>query len=221
MIVTGGTSRKLQALLGGAITTNQLPITVHSRIVRESDQNSSLTAEVTNTNSTTVVDVSIAPGNGMLKTVESISVVNRDTAAATITIRYNNDGTTYNLVVITLSVGDCLYYEQTTGWSVLDSTGALKTQVVENAQDAVGNILTDTDTINFTYTDGTPSITADARLQMSLTSDSNGIKLSGDASSPGNTKLYGTDGSGTKGWYDQPRGMLGSGDSMAFAARHG
>ena len=74
----------------------------------------------------------------------------------------------------------------------------------EQAQDAVGGILVDTDTINFTYSDATPSIIADVRLQMSLTSDASGVKLSGDSAAPGNSKLYGTNGSGVKGWYDQP-----------------
>ena len=41
---------------------------------------------------------------------------------------------------------------------------------------------------------------------MSLTSDASGLKLSGDSATPGNSKLYGTDGSGVKGWYDQPSG---------------
>jgi hypothetical protein len=41
---------------------------------------------------------------------------------------------------------------------------------------------------------------------MSITSDASGIKLSGDSASPGNTMLYGTNGSGTKGWYAQPSG---------------
>ena len=40
--------------------------------------------------------------------------------------------------------------------------------------------------------------------QMSLDSDSSGLKLDGDSATPGNSKLYGTNGSGVKGWYDQP-----------------
>ena len=48
------------------------------------------------------------------------------------------------------------------------------------------------------------------KKQMSITGNSSGLKLDGDASTPGNTKLYGTNGSGVKGWYDQPAG--GSGD---------
>lgn len=73
----------------------------------------------------------------------------------------------------------------------------------EMAQDAVGGIVTDSTTINFTYTDSPASITGSVITQMSITSDASGVKLSGDATSPGNSKLYGTDGSGTKGWYDQ------------------
>lgn len=36
--------------------------------------------------------------------------------------------------------------------------------------------------------------------QMSITSDASGLKLSGDSASPGNNYVYGTDGSGVKGW---------------------
>lgn len=71
----------------------------------------------------------------------------------------------------------------------------------EDAQDAIGSILIDSDTINFTYSDATPSITAVAITQMSITSDSSGLKLLGDSTSPGNSKYYGTDGTGVKGFY--------------------
>lgn len=84
----------------------------------------------------------------------------------------------------------------------LDSTKI--SDFTEASQDAVGAMIADTDTINLTYTDGTPELKADAITQMSITSDPSGLKLSGDSASPGNSKLYGTNGSGTKGWYDQP-----------------
>lgn len=83
-------------------------------------------------------------------------------------------------------------------------TSANISDFAEAAQDAIGGILVDGDTIDFTYTDGTPDITAEVITQMSLTADASGLKLSGDSASPGNSKLYGTNGSGTKGWYDQP-----------------
>jgi hypothetical protein len=70
----------------------------------------------------------------------------------------------------------------------------------ELAQDAVGAMVGNT----LTYTDATPLL--DVKTQMSITSDASGVKLSGDAASPGNSKLYGTDGSGVKGWQSQPTG---------------
>lgn len=48
------------------------------------------------------------------------------------------------------------------------------------------------------------STTLDAKVQMSVTTDGSGLKLSGDAASPGVSKLYGTNLAGTKGWYNAP-----------------
>lgn len=41
-------------------------------------------------------------------------------------------------------------------------------------------------------------------VEDSIEAGTTGIQLVGDSASPGNSKLYGTNGSGTKGWYDQP-----------------
>ena len=41
----------------------------------------------------------------------------------------------------------------------------------------------------------------DIPIQMSVSSDGSGLKLAGDVASPGNNRYYGTDGSGTKGWF--------------------
>ena len=69
--------------------------------------------------------------------------------------------------------------------NVPDLTSAKITDFTEAAQDAVGAMVADTDTINLTYTDGGPELKADAITQMSITSDASGLKLSGDSSSPG------------------------------------
>src|SRR5262249_13198045 len=47
-------------------------------------------------------------------------------------------------------------------------------------------------------------LSAVVRRHMSVTSDSNGVCLVNDVDAPGGTKLYGTDATGAKGWYDQP-----------------
>lgn len=89
----------------------------------------------------------------------------------------------------------------------------------ERAQDAVGTILAATDTITLTYNDGTPLISAAANVQMSITSDVSGLKLSGDEASPGNTQYYGTDGSGVKGFHSIPAvGSAGDIQETSFSA---
>jgi hypothetical protein len=88
--------------------------------------------------------------------------------------------------------------------NAIDATVTASGYTDEQSQDAVGTILTDTDTIDFTYNDATPSIIADVKKQMSISSDASGLKLSGDSTTPGNSKYYGTNGSGTKGFYDLP-----------------
>jgi hypothetical protein len=80
-------------------------------------------------------------------------------------------------------------------------TASTISDFTEAAQDAVGASLTDSNTVDFTYSDAGNTITGDARTQMSLTSDASGLKLTGDASAPGNNKYYGTDGTGTKGFF--------------------
>lgn len=98
-------------------------------------------------------------------------------------------------------------------WILVDTTptwqsfGAGYTD--EQAQDAVGGILIDSDTVDFTYNDVGNTITAATKQQMSITSDVSGLKLSGDATSPGNNKVYGTDASGVKGWKADPAGSGG------------
>ena len=50
----------------------------------------------------------------------------------------------------------------------------------------------------------------DAKVKNSIVVDSNQLQLSGDASAPGNSKYYGTNASGTKGFYDVPTGSVAS-----------
>ena len=78
----------------------------------------------------------------------------------------------------------------------------------ERAQDAIGGMIADTTTIDLTYTDATPELKADVIKQMSVTSDASGLKLDGDAASPGNNKAYSTNGSGTKGWNVPDHGSI-------------
>jgi hypothetical protein len=96
------------------------------------------------------------------------------------------------------------YYWNGSAW-VTWAGGSAYTDL--QAQNAVGSIMQNSNTVQLVYNSGAHTITANARLQMSVTSDSGGIKLSGDAASPGNTKYYGTDGAGAKGWHSFPSSL--------------
>lgn len=124
MIRLDATTRKLQALLGGAITTNQLPITVCYSDKTSTAYTGGTT--VINSNNTTAVDICAAPAASTVRDVDTINVNNADTVAATITIRYNDNGTTYTLFKATLATGDQLTYVHGVGWRVDDANGALK-----------------------------------------------------------------------------------------------
>lgn len=134
------------------------------------------------------------------------------------TLRANHTGTQLASTVSDFSDAISVLLQEGTGISLTYNGGAntltiastISSYTDEQAQDAVGNILTDTNTIDQVYNDGTNTITADVRTQMSLTSDASGIRLSGDASTPGNSKYYGTDSGGTKGYFDIPASSVTS-----------
>jgi hypothetical protein len=124
MIRLDATTRKLQIILAGAITTNQLPV-----FVSYADHTTASYlggTQLANSNSTTAVDICAAPASATVRQVDTINVQNADTAAATATVRYNDNGTLYTLFKASLAVGDQLTYVHGQGWSVLDSTGAVK-----------------------------------------------------------------------------------------------
>jgi hypothetical protein len=124
MIRLTTTTRKLQLLLGGVVTTNELPV-----MVCFSDKTSggyAGGATPSNSNGTTPVDICAAPGASTVRDIDLISVRNSDTAEAAVTVRYNDNGTTYVLYSVTLQVGDVLTYTHAHGWKVVDANGNLQ-----------------------------------------------------------------------------------------------
>lgn len=160
LILTTAT-RKLELVLDAAVATREIPITVHSTVVREGDTNDGVYGcELNLSNGTADVVIMKPPTTGMNKTLRTLTLVNTDTAAVTVTIKMDDNGTDYNQIAATLQVGDGLYYEHEVGWSFTNEFGAVKSGMVEVAQDAVGSMILDTATIDLVYTDSTPSLEA-------------------------------------------------------------
>lgn len=111
MILLDATTKSLEILLAGAITTTQLPYTAHYVDITTATAVVSSMAEGDGTsNSTTAVTIVAAPGASTTRQVKYLSVYNADTVAATVTVRLNNNGTTRILVKTTLQVGETLEY---------------------------------------------------------------------------------------------------------------
>lgn len=127
MIILDATNKSLEILLGGAITTNQLPIVVSFVDILNSDQSISSTDENDLlTNSGTAVTLISSPASGHSRVLKTLSVQQADTVDAQVIIRYNVGGVFRNILVATLTSGDNLGYEDQGGFYVLDDTGARK-----------------------------------------------------------------------------------------------
>lgn len=119
------TTRSIEALLASSVATNQLQILASWTDLTTSTTVSGATPVLTN--GTTAVTVTAAPGSSTQRNVYAISVFNNDTTSATVTIRYNDNGTYYKLVTVTLQVGETLSYTDVNSWQILSPDGAVVT----------------------------------------------------------------------------------------------
>src|SRR5688572_2858332 len=131
MITLHKTTTKLEIVLAGAITTNQLEVASWyndlSPVVTADTFYPKFFPKYVSTNNTTDVSIVDAPGTqGVIRQVASIFVYNKDTTAATVTIKKDDAGTETILVKVTVATGESLYYESGRGWYVLTTSGAIK-----------------------------------------------------------------------------------------------
>lgn len=142
----------------------------------------------------------ITAGAGLTKTGNTIDAVAGDTS-----ITVNADEFHVNLAT---NSG----LQVSSGLKILPDTTTANTVALTLTSNGAG-VLFDSNTL----TESTEILAV--KTQMSITSDASGLKLSGDASSPGNSYYYGTNGSGTKGWFTLPTGTIdgtGSANKIAY-----
>lgn len=121
------TTRTIEVVLSGAVTTNQLPIVATYGDSTSSD--TTMLAAPILTNSATAVTAIAAPAASTQRRVIGMSIYNADTASATITVRYNDNGTIYPIIKIAVPVGYTLQYTLDGGWSLISAAGSLQTGV--------------------------------------------------------------------------------------------
>lgn len=121
MLVLTEATDNLQVVLGGAITTSQLRCMSVWRDITTTVYTPGRT--VTNTNSTTDVNIVPSPGASTQRVVDFINIYNSDTAASQVIVKFDANGTEYILWTATLLVGESVQYVEGTGWQKLTSGG--------------------------------------------------------------------------------------------------
>ena len=124
MIVLDSTLKTLEIVLGGAVTTTQLPF-----VAVYIDVTTTAYTPIENdgvSNNATAVTMVAAPAASTQRQIKFLSVQNEDTVNATVILQYNDNGTIRRISKFTLSPDDTLLYTDGEGMRVLDSTGSLK-----------------------------------------------------------------------------------------------
>jgi hypothetical protein len=121
-MILDATTRKLQISLAATVATNQLPVVVDYVDMTASATTPGVQASVTNDG--TAVDILGAPGSSTQRKVNGVSIFNADTAAVTVTVVLDDNGTDYQIInAMALAVGDTLTYTDVDGWVVSNRTG--------------------------------------------------------------------------------------------------
>ena len=135
MIYLDTTTKKLQIVLVGAVTTNQLEVSSYyfDLIPQSTTTLRRGGTKVATSNNTTDVDIVDAPElQGRIRNVHTIMIHNKDTVTATITVKLDNSGTETILTKQTLRAQETLVYEDQAGWQVITPVTIAITSSADN-----------------------------------------------------------------------------------------
>lgn len=120
---------KIQVVLSGAITTNQLQLSAFWSDIELTNKGvSGFGNNATVSNNTTDVDVVGSPASGISRLVDFIGVFNNDSVSATVTVKLNRDGVTSVLWYGILNVYERLQYTKEGGFKSFTVLGGEKVQ---------------------------------------------------------------------------------------------
>ena len=119
-LVLDATTKTITAVMSGAAATTNPDFTV-----AYADNNGTTFTEGSNDgalNGTSSATLCAAPAASTRRVINTITIENKDTAAVTVTVYYNNNGTLRTIAKVTLAVGDTWTTDGT-----YDTSGNLKT----------------------------------------------------------------------------------------------
>lgn len=182
------TTRSLEVDLTGSVATSQLPFVASYVDINQSTF--AMSAASTNTgatNNTTAVTLVAVPGATTSRQLKYLSIKNSDTAAVELWVQVNDNGTLREIWKGTLAVGDTLVYIDSAGYSVINSSGQIKS----------GATGTFTST-RVPFADSGGNLTTDAGFTFNTT---------GDILTVGAINVTGTT-APTTGWYSPSAGLI-------------
>lgn len=127
-MVLDATTKSLEIKLSGAVATNQLPCNCEWVDVTTTAFTPGHTDVATN--GATAVTLCAAPSSSTQRVIKHINVYNKDTAAVTVTVQYNNNSTLRELLVMALAVGQTLTWSPEGGWQILSAPATAASDTV-------------------------------------------------------------------------------------------
>ena len=129
MLVLTVETDKIQAVLGGAVTANQLQCFASWRDITTTTYVPGRTP--VNTNDTTDVDVVGSPGASTQRVIDLINIYNKDTANALVTVKLDANGTEYILWKNYLAPDEVLCYQDGKGWTVVTGYRPVQSFIIQ------------------------------------------------------------------------------------------
>jgi hypothetical protein len=124
MIILSEITDRLQVVLAGSVTTNQLSCMASWRDVTTTTFTPGRSLVVTN--NTTDVNIVSSPTTDTQRIIDFLSIYNADTVNATVTIKLDVNGTDYTLWRGILGTGEMLQYNDKSGFTCMTIAGAIK-----------------------------------------------------------------------------------------------
>jgi hypothetical protein len=126
MLILAATTDTVEAVLAGAVNSQQQHVWVGYEDIGKCDGRSHFGSKDTLTNSTTDVTVCSAPDADHYRLIKSIHVLNDDDATSTITLKIANGTTEPVLFRATLATKEMITWTPEGGWVCLTALGKVK-----------------------------------------------------------------------------------------------
>lgn len=139
MLILTETTDTLQIILAGAITTNHLQAYATWRDITASAFTPGRSVGVSN--NTTAVNLVTSPASSTQRVIDTVIVRNTDTVNATLTIRFNANGTTYELWKGSLRPDERIEYSDGTGFRLFGAEGSERILTVQSYASPTVNTL--------------------------------------------------------------------------------